>query len=183
MSATPNLPPAPEPRARAPRPSPPPALNPRPRPPRRYGLIFHSTFIGRAAAKNKGRISRYLANKCSIATRIDSFGDVPTNKFGEKLREQVEERLRFYDSGEAPKKNIDAMKEVLEELRAEAGGGDDAAAKAAKKAAKAAAKAAKAAGLDEAAVKAAKKAAKAEAKRKLGDGAEGSEKKKKKKDK
>ncbi len=28
------------------------------------GLIFHSSFIGRAGSKNKGRISRYLANKC-----------------------------------------------------------------------------------------------------------------------
>merc|ERR1712066_572872 len=83
----------------------------------KYGLIFHSTFIGRAAAKNKGRISRYLANKCSIACRIDNFTETPTNKFGEKLREQVEERLRFYDTGEAPKKNIDVMKEVMDELR------------------------------------------------------------------
>ena len=40
----------------------------------KYGLIFHSTYIGRAGAKNKGRISRYLANKCSIASRIDCFG-------------------------------------------------------------------------------------------------------------
>ncbi|CAI8047867.1 Nucleolar protein 56 [Geodia barretti] len=39
----------------------------------KYGLIFHSTFIGRAGPKNKGRISRYLANKCSIASRIDCF--------------------------------------------------------------------------------------------------------------
>lgn len=37
----------------------------------KYGIIYHSTFIGRAAAKNKGRISRVLANKCSIASRID----------------------------------------------------------------------------------------------------------------
>lgn len=33
----------------------------------KYGLIFHSSFIGRAAQKDKGRVSRYLANKCSIA--------------------------------------------------------------------------------------------------------------------
>jgi nucleolar protein 56 len=26
----------------------------------KYGLIYHSSFIGRASAKNKGRISRYL---------------------------------------------------------------------------------------------------------------------------
>merc|ERR1711897_47920 len=56
----------------------------------KYGLIYHSTFIGRADSKNKGRISRYLANKCSIATRIDSFADEPTTAYGEKLREQVE---------------------------------------------------------------------------------------------
>ena len=39
----------------------------------KYGLIYHSSFIGKAGAKNKGRISRYLANKCSIAARIDCF--------------------------------------------------------------------------------------------------------------
>jgi len=78
----------------------------------KYGLIYHSSFIGRAAAKNKGRISRYLANKCSIASRIDTFIDEPTTKYGEKLREQVEERLRFYDTGTAPRKNADVMEEV-----------------------------------------------------------------------
>src|SRR5207244_4294071 len=55
----------------------------------KYGLIFNSTFIGRAGQKNKGRISRYLANKCAIASRIDSFAEgEQTSKFGEKLKEQ-----------------------------------------------------------------------------------------------
>ncbi|XP_029040268.1 nucleolar protein 56 [Osmia bicornis bicornis] len=81
----------------------------------KYGLLFHSTFIGRAGAKNKGRISRYLANKCSIASRIDCFTDIPTSVFGEKLRQQVEDRLKFYETGEIPKKNIDVMKEALQE--------------------------------------------------------------------
>jgi len=82
----------------------------------KYGLIFHSSFIGRAAAKNKGRISRYLANKCSIASRIDCFSETNTSTFGEKLKEQVEERLTFYDTGEKPKKNVDVMKEAAEEV-------------------------------------------------------------------
>ncbi|XP_024941750.1 nucleolar protein 56 [Cephus cinctus] len=81
----------------------------------KYGLLFHSTFIGRAGTKNKGRISRYLANKCSIASRIDCFADTPTNVFGEKLRQQVEDRLKFYETGDIPKKNIDVMKEAIEE--------------------------------------------------------------------
>jgi nucleolar protein 56 len=41
----------------------------------KYGLIYNSTFIGKAGVKNKGKISRYLANKCAIASRIDSFSD------------------------------------------------------------------------------------------------------------
>eukprot|EP00696_Hemimastix_kukwesjijk_P007510 gnl/Hemi2/19492_TR6479_c0_g2_i1.p1 gnl/Hemi2/19492_TR6479_c0_g2~~gnl/Hemi2/19492_TR6479_c0_g2_i1.p1 ORF type:complete len:500 (+),score=212.42 gnl/Hemi2/19492_TR6479_c0_g2_i1:81-1580(+) len=85
----------------------------------KYGLIFNSTFIGRAAQKNKGRISRYLANKCSIASRIDSFSDEAGSTFGAKLRDQVEERLKFYDSGEAPRKNIDVMKEAIAEMAKE----------------------------------------------------------------
>ena len=83
----------------------------------KYGLIYHSSFIGRASAKNKGRISRYLANKCAIASRIDSFIEEPTNAYGEQLRDQVEERLKFYDTGEAPRKNIDVMTAVSENLR------------------------------------------------------------------
>jgi len=83
----------------------------------KYGLIYHSTFIGRADAKNKGRISRYLANKCSIATRIDSFSDEPSRLYGEKLREQVEERLKFYETGAAPRRNVDVMQEVARQLK------------------------------------------------------------------
>ncbi|XP_054720532.1 nucleolar protein 56-like [Uloborus diversus] len=83
----------------------------------KYGLIYHSTFIGRAGKTNKGRISRYLASKCSIASRIDCFRDVPTEKFGEKLRQQVEDRLKFYDTGEIPAKNCDVMKDALEEIK------------------------------------------------------------------
>jgi len=89
----------------------------------KYGLIFHSTFIGKANARNKGRISRYLANKCSIASRIDCFSDFQTTLFGEKLKDQVEERLAFYDKGTAPRKNIAMMQEVIAEIGPQAGGG------------------------------------------------------------
>lgn len=82
----------------------------------KYGLIFHSTFISRAAQKNKGRISRYLANKCSMASRIDCFSDTATNIFGEKMRDQVEERLAFLTEGTRPRKNIDVMQEAIADL-------------------------------------------------------------------
>lgn len=85
----------------------------------KYGLIFNSSFIGRAGQKNQGRISRYLANKCAIASRVDCFSENPTSKFGETLKEQMEERLRFLASGTKPRKNKDAMNEVIEELKKE----------------------------------------------------------------
>lgn len=82
----------------------------------KYGLIFHSSFIGRAAPNIKGRISRYLANKCSIASRIDTFSDIPTNIFGTKLKQQVEDRLEFYRTGAQPKKNVDVMAAAVKEF-------------------------------------------------------------------
>lgn len=79
----------------------------------KYGLIFNSTFIGRAQQKNKGRISRYLANKCAIASRVDCYSEAPTNKFGESLKEQMEERLKYLASGTKPRKNKEVMDEVI----------------------------------------------------------------------
>ena len=140
---------------------PPPSSLP-PSPPsssRADGLIFHSSFIGRAAAKNKGRISRYLANKCAIASRIDSFSDASTNKFGTKLKEQVEQRLTFYETGAAPEKNLDVMRGIIADIAATAPAAEkkkkdkkraaEEETEAERKARKAAKKAAKAAAMDE----------------------------------
>lgn len=87
----------------------------------KYGLLFHSSYISRADTKNKGKISRYLANKCAIAARLDSFLVKPNNRFGEKLKAQVEDRLKFVkgELQEEQVKNEDVMAEVLKELKAE----------------------------------------------------------------
>ncbi|KAL8951685.1 MAG: hypothetical protein Q9222_002365 [Ikaeria aurantiellina] len=85
----------------------------------KYGLIYHSSFIGRAGQKNKGRISRFLANKCSIASRIDNFSEAPTTRFGDALKKQVEERLAFYDTGVGPTKNADAMRQAMDDVLAD----------------------------------------------------------------
>ncbi|XP_015789005.1 uncharacterized NOP5 family protein K07C5.4 [Tetranychus urticae] len=83
----------------------------------KHGLLFHSSFISKAGPKNKGRISRFLANKCSIASRIDCFNEQPADVFGVTLKDQVEERLAFYENGNVPKKNIDVMVEASEKAR------------------------------------------------------------------
>lgn len=42
--------------------------------------------------------------------------EVPTSVFGDKLREQVEERLSFYETGDVPRKNVDVMKAAVKEV-------------------------------------------------------------------
>ncbi len=87
----------------------------------KYGLLYNSTFIGRAGMRNKGRISRFLANKCALASRIDCFSDIPLPTYGEHMRQQVEDRLKFYESGELPKKNLEVMKEAGEDVEVSSG--------------------------------------------------------------
>ncbi|KAL2885101.1 Nucleolar protein 56 [Ceratocystis lukuohia] len=91
----------------------------------KYGILYHSSFIGKAGARHKGRISRYLANKCSIASRIDCFSGEPSTKFGDALKSQVEDRLEFYATGKKPSKNADVMDGVIEDIRREEEGDDD----------------------------------------------------------
>jgi nucleolar protein 56 len=82
----------------------------------KYGLIFHSTFIGRAQPQSKGRISRFLANKCSLATRIDCFADSQSSGiFGKHMRDQVEERLEYLQNGTKPQRNIEVMRMAAQE--------------------------------------------------------------------
>ncbi|ELP90035.1 nucleolar protein nop56, putative [Entamoeba invadens IP1] len=82
----------------------------------KYGVIFGASFIQKADPKNKGRISRYLANKASTCARIDCFSDINTNKFGEAMKDQVTERMDFLKTGKVPKTNIDTIKKVMEEV-------------------------------------------------------------------
>jgi nucleolar protein 56 len=48
-----------------------------------------------------------------------SHVDKPSAKFGEALRDQVEERLKFFETGEPPSKNSEAMRKVLEAISLE----------------------------------------------------------------
>ena len=65
-------------------------------------------------------LARYLANKCTIASRIDCFSEEANPIYGQKLKEQVEDRLKFYETGDIPKKNVEVMQEALAEIQKEA---------------------------------------------------------------
>ncbi|KAF6174667.1 hypothetical protein GIB67_006319 [Kingdonia uniflora] len=70
----------------------------------KYGLIFNSSFIGRASRRNKGRMACYLAKKCSFASRIDCFSGSKNPTFGKEFLLQFEEKLEFYETEDDPQK-------------------------------------------------------------------------------
>ncbi|RWW15636.1 hypothetical protein BHE74_00002283 [Ensete ventricosum] len=61
----------------------------------------------------------------SLVSKISMLSEVNTSVFGQKLREQVEERLDFYDKGVAPRKNVDVMKVAIESVLSEVSLEDD----------------------------------------------------------
>ena len=84
----------------------------------KHGLLYESSFVGNVGSKNKGRISRYLANKCSIASRMDCFtpSSNSSDEFGKALKEQVEEMIKHYDGGKTQNSSRVAVEAPAEEL-------------------------------------------------------------------
>merc|ERR1712193_373954 len=64
----------------------------------KYGLIYHASLVGQAGSKLKGKISRMLAAKASLATRVDALTDETVDNvdtsIGYEGRARVEARLR-----------------------------------------------------------------------------------------
>ena len=54
-----------------------------------------------------------------MAARLDHFLVNPTNRFGEKLKEQVEKRLAKTDDDQEAEKNEELMDDIVTELRDE----------------------------------------------------------------
>merc|ERR1719204_1397225 len=65
----------------------------------KYGLIYHASMVGQAGAKTKGKISRMLAAKSSLAARYDVLGDDVNTEMGIQNRAKIEARIRFLDEG------------------------------------------------------------------------------------
>lgn len=83
----------------------------------KYGLLYHSSYIGKANQQNKGKVSRYLANKLAMCSRIDFFAEGREDDYGVELKNQIEERLKYLAVGQKPRKNVDVMKQVYEKLK------------------------------------------------------------------
>ena len=60
--------------------------------------------------------TRYKTSLRYIYFILCVFTEQPTTVFGDHLKQQVEDRLKFYESGETPRKNLEVMKDAMEEV-------------------------------------------------------------------
>ncbi|KAG5324037.1 CSN5 protein, partial [Pseudoatta argentina] len=65
----------------------------------KYGLIYHSQLVGQFSNKNKGKISRMLAAKASLATRVDALEDSASFELDAEHTVKLEAQLRVLEEG------------------------------------------------------------------------------------
>ena len=82
----------------------------------KYGFLYNSSYIARADAAERGRVSRMLANKCALAARLDCFLQQPTARFGEMFKETMERKLTTPGPFEEGRQNIEAMERLVEQM-------------------------------------------------------------------
>ncbi|KAH3759507.1 nucleolar protein Nop58p [Pelomyxa schiedti] len=63
----------------------------------KYGLLFQASLVGQTQPKNKGKVSRCLAAKAALCSRVDALGDAEKASIGISGRVHVEARLRGLD--------------------------------------------------------------------------------------
>lgn len=63
----------------------------------KYGLIYHASLVGGATPKNKGKLSRMLAAKASLAIRVDALSETSDSTLGIEQRAKLESRVRNLD--------------------------------------------------------------------------------------
>ena len=59
----------------------------------KYGLIYHAQLVGQSGTKLKGKVSRMLAAKASLACRVDALGEETNTDLGIEHRAKVRKVL------------------------------------------------------------------------------------------
>lgn len=63
--------------------------------PPKHGILFQHRFVNSLPGDKRGKIARFLANKTSMAARLDQYGD---KLKGEELREECREKFEELES-------------------------------------------------------------------------------------
>ena len=84
----------------------------------KYGMIFNSGPVSQASPTDKGRVARSLANKLSIAARLDAFSDeFRSGHFGLMMKDMMENKVKSLGTDKPIKPNLENMEEAVIETR------------------------------------------------------------------
>ncbi|KAF9764858.1 Nucleolar protein 56 [Nosema granulosis] len=75
----------------------------------KYGVLYHSSFVVKTNAKDKARISRFIASKISILAKIDYFSSNRTKDYGTEIKKLTEKKINSLTS----KQTIENTDEIL----------------------------------------------------------------------
>ena len=59
----------------------------------KYGILFNSKFVLKSSQEKRAKMSRSLANKCSLAIKIDYFSTVHTVCYGKQFKLELDKQL------------------------------------------------------------------------------------------
>lgn len=65
----------------------------------KYGLIYHASLVGQSNPKFKGKISRMLAAKTSLAIRYDALAEETSTQMAIDSRAMLEAKLKSFEEG------------------------------------------------------------------------------------
>ncbi|KAH9410774.1 fibrillarin [Ordospora pajunii] len=84
----------------------------------KYGLIYGAGCLSRMKDKDKGRMSRYIATKCSIAAKIDCFNKERTSMYGMELKELIDKKIQSLHSKDDEKVEVtaDVVQRVFDKI-------------------------------------------------------------------
>ncbi|CAD27132.1 NOP5-LIKE NUCLEOLAR PROTEIN [Encephalitozoon cuniculi GB-M1] len=82
----------------------------------KYGLIYTSSYLSRARDEDKGRISRYIATKCSIAAKIDCFSKDRTPHYGIELKLLIDKKIQSLHTDEEVERTSTVVQRVFDRI-------------------------------------------------------------------
>lgn len=82
----------------------------------KYGLLYTSSYVSRVRDKDKARICRYIATKCSIAAKIDYFGKARGNEYGVELKSLIDKKIQSLCTNEGVERTSTAIQRVFDRI-------------------------------------------------------------------
>lgn len=82
----------------------------------KYGLIYGSGWVSKVREKDKGRMSRYIATKCSIAAKIDCFSKDRAPHYGVELKSLIDKKIRSLQTNEEVERTTTVVQRVFDKI-------------------------------------------------------------------